>query len=495
MGRLRWWHGATAIALVAFLARLLPVLSSGGLQAIHHYDASVYFGSAVALLHGRLPYRDYLMLHPPGITVALIPFAGLTFLVGDAHAVAVARLAWMGLGAVNALLVGRILVPVGRWPAACAALLYAFSYPAVTIEQATRLEGLAAACLLGALALLSRGRSSADLTTRSVVIAGALLGFSMSTKVWGVVPFVVVALYLLGTAGLRRAALLTLGAAVSGSVVCLPFLLAAPALMWRYVVTDQLGRGTSSASVSTRLVDITGMGVSVDLVEPFTKAALVVAAAGLVVGAVLAWRVVEARLSVLLLPPLVLMLLATPSWFPHYAGLTAGPLAVLAGAAVSTLPDLAGRAGRLLRVLGTAALAAVLLGTALQLRDAQFGRRFEAQQVRDVVAALPGCVTADDPSTLLALNVLSRNLRRGCPLLLDLGGYTYDLNRPGQPRLRRERDPRWQRLALDHLSSGSATMVTRYSTSFGFSKSTSTTIKSWPVLGTAGKYKLRRPSG
>ena len=56
MRRLGFTLLALAIVAVAFLARLAPVIQGGGLGGIDNYDAGVYFGSAIALTHGRLPY-------------------------------------------------------------------------------------------------------------------------------------------------------------------------------------------------------------------------------------------------------------------------------------------------------------------------------------------------------------------------------------------------------------------------------------------------------
>ena len=63
------------IALLAFVARLLPTLHGGGLGGLDDYDDGVYFAGSQALIAGRLPYRDFLLLHPPGILLVLSPLA------------------------------------------------------------------------------------------------------------------------------------------------------------------------------------------------------------------------------------------------------------------------------------------------------------------------------------------------------------------------------------------------------------------------------------
>lgn len=485
-GRRGWWGLCAGIALVAFTARLLPVLRSGGLHAVEQYDAAVYFGSAVGLVHGRLPYRDFLLLHPPGIVLALAPFAGLSLLIGDANAMAAARLGWMGFGAVSAVLVAQILRPLGPLPAVLGGLFYAVSYPAVAIEQTTRLEGPAATCLLAAIALLA-GSPPRPLRPRAVLLAGALLGFATTIKIWGAVPLLVVALYLLAVAGVRQGARFTAGAAIAGVGVCLPFLLAAPAAMWRQVVIDQLDRAGSRRSMLTRLGDMTGIGLADNQLDAWGPTVVVAIVAAYLIGAVLAVRVAQARLAVVLLAANASLLLVTPTWFPHYAGLLAGVAAIVFGAAVAVLRrTLPYRASRRL----VAAAGAVALGlSAGQLSAADFGNPFPGRGMAAAVAPLPGCITADDPSVLIAMDVLGRNLRRDCPLVLDLGGYSYDF----RPPLVRERDPRWQRFFLDHLGSGTATMKVRYSTNFGLARATARAYRRWPILYEEGGFELRRP--
>jgi hypothetical protein len=481
------------VALVAFTARLLPVLRSSGLRAIHQYDASVYFGSSVGLVHGRLPYRDFLLLHPPGLPVALTPFAALTYVTSDGNAMVAARLAWMGLGAANAVLVAVILRRLGRLPAAFGALCYAVSYPAVTIEQTTRLEGLAATCLLAGVALLTGRGAERRVSGRWLVLAGLFLGFSTTIKVWQVVPVLVVVAALLVTAGWRRAAALLGVAVATATAVCLPFFLAAPGAMWRYVVTDQLGRASAGTSLTTRLADITGVGLAEDQLGAMLPAAVAAAALVLLAAAALARVAADARLSVALMAVLTVLLLFIPGWLPHYAGLVAAPAAVVLGAATRPLLDAARRAGRAGVTALVAVLAAGLIVAGAALTRVEFARPFQPGAARAVVAGLPGCITADDPGTLVELDVLSRNLERGCPLSLDLGGYSYEFNAERSSDVRREKDERWQRHALDYLGSGSAAIVTRYSTGFGFSRATAATIRSWPVLASAGRYKLRQP--
>src|SRR5690348_11885397 len=69
-----WWALGLILAL-AFAVRIAPVLRGGDLLGLHGYDDGVYFGASIAITQGQLPYRDFLLLLPPGQPVALLPFA------------------------------------------------------------------------------------------------------------------------------------------------------------------------------------------------------------------------------------------------------------------------------------------------------------------------------------------------------------------------------------------------------------------------------------
>ena len=60
---------------VGVVARLGEVLHGAGLTSDLGYDPGVYFAAADGLVHGRVPYRDFVLLHPPGIMLAVAPFA------------------------------------------------------------------------------------------------------------------------------------------------------------------------------------------------------------------------------------------------------------------------------------------------------------------------------------------------------------------------------------------------------------------------------------
>jgi hypothetical protein len=293
----RYWLWAIAVAAIAFLVRLVPVLRGGGLMGIGNYDDGVYYAAATGLIHGLLPYQDYLLLHPPGMPVLLAPFALLAQLIGDSNGFAVARLAWMLLGAVNAVLVWKILRPVGMVAAVFGGLGYAVFYPAVYVEKSTLLESPATTALLLAMLLLQPLVHDRSLPPGKAFAAGALLGLAMTIKVWGVVTVLIVLGWLLLLRRYGAALRVMIGSAVAATVICLPFFAAAPTAMWNQIVRDQVSRGRrSSVTILERLHEMAGLGI-VDRSLP--TAITVAAVAALLCCAALAWSYREARLAVL----------------------------------------------------------------------------------------------------------------------------------------------------------------------------------------------------
>jgi alpha-1,2-mannosyltransferase len=107
---------------------------------------------------------------------------------------------------------------------------------------------------------------------------------------------------------------------------------------------------------------------------------------------------------------------------------------------------------------------------------------------------IDGCVTADDPTVLILMDVLSRDLDRGCRVWVDVTGLTYD--RTGRPtrdgRVARADNPVWQHQLMGYLTSGAATMLVRPST--GLSPASATSVAHWPVIQSAEGFRLLRPT-
>lgn len=480
------------IFTVAFVARLSPTLRGSGLFGINFYDDGVYYGAATGLVHGQLPYRDFLLLHPPGIAVALAPFAALAQWVGDARGFAIARLAFMALGAVNALLVSRFLRPVGVYAAWLGGLFYALFWPAIYSEHTVLLEGPANTALLVALLLITPIARDAKPTTTKLLIAGAVLGFAASIKIWGVVPILLLFGWLIFRFDLRRAALFLLGGVAGTTVVCLPFFLAAPKTMWQMVVRDQVQRNDTGLRLLERLNEIAGL----TLYRPSNEVnlPLVLAGSALLLATIGACTHRRAHSSVVLILGLGLLLLATPSWFVHYTALTAAVFAIAVGTGGQQLMAISHlRRSTAFRVTVGAVVIAALIVASLPVVNAKIGDRFPGRTLAAALKSRPGCVTSDHPSPLILMNMMSRNLNRGCPLMIDLGGHSYHLPSPDRGVTSRRKNEVFQEYAMTYLRTGDATIIARFRRNYGLNADSWKTVQGWPMITKSGRYTLREP--
>jgi alpha-1,2-mannosyltransferase len=482
------WLWAIALAALAFAFRLIPVLRGGGLFGFGNYDDGVYYAAATGLVHGRLPYLDFLLLHPPGMPLLLTPFALGAQLASDSYGFAAARVAWMLLGALNAVLIWRILRPIGLVAALFGGLSYAVFYPAVYADKSTLLESPATTALLLTIILLEPVARASSLPRGRALAAGALLGLAVTIKVWGVVTVLIVLAWLLLGRRFRDAWQLLMGSVLTAALICLPFFAAAPTAMWNQIVRDQVfRRGGNDVTLISRLDEIVGLGI----VGRQHVTITVLAVFALLCCAALAWSYREARLAVLLFIGLTAFLLVTPTWFPHYAGFTAAPVALVVGAAIGRIIALvrARPAQIAVGVVTAGALAVYASGWS----DITFGRQFPSN-FKSFAASAPGCVTADDATTLVVSDTLSRNLTRNCQFIADLGGNSHDMAAAAGVAVSRNRNKTFQRFSIDYLRTGSVTILTRYSSGRGFNAKTTAVLDRWPLLAQSGRYQVRQPA-
>jgi hypothetical protein len=450
------------VAVLALVARLAPVLRGGGLTGVLAYDDGVYYSASDALLSGRVPYRDYLLLHPPGITLALAPFAALGRLAGDAEGMAAARVAFMLVGTLSAVLVWRIASRVSPRAGLVAGLFYAVWQPAAAAERTTLLEPLVNLGLLGALALLGPGAGR-----RRIVAAGVVLGLAVAVKAWAVVPFLVLTLWLLRRSGWRTAVSYVGAGAAAAAAVCLPFLVLAGPRMLRMVVLDQLGRPNNGVPTVVRLASIEGLRLSHRPVTASlaTTAVLVAVLGGLAVAA-LAWRRPATRVWAALLAGAVLTLLTSPSYFGHYGTFAAPALALLVGAGADTVLSRLAVRTPVVRPLAPALGVVALAVLAAHVVTHAEGRRPPPESAMADQLAGARCVAADSAAALVAADVLSRDLEQGCPVVVDVTGLTYDQDRgdlrSGSTPTARRHDPEWQRSVDRYLTGASAVLLDQW---------------------------------
>jgi hypothetical protein len=353
----------------------------------------------------------------------LTPFAALGAFLGDPVGMAAARLAMVGVGAVNVVVVYRLArVVIGDRPAALAApLLYAVAPAAVGAEHVVLLEPLTNVFVLTALLLVLGGRHD--------VVAGVLLGAGLAVKAFAVVYLVAVFGWIAWRSRERLIAV-SLGAAGSLLGLFVPFaVLAGPSRLWRDLVTSQLDRPADGGSSPLAVVaSLLGFGA-----HPGTGLRIVaLAAIATLVGACV-HRVRSGRQSTSSLPaapppgapalsqapsvPLLFTLIAagvgtafvvSPSYFGHYADFFVPPFAL-------TLAVLVASGGWPMRLpcvlLAVGGLAGSVDGIATGPRPASLAA---------VARYVPGgaCVYSDAVSLLVAANRL-RLPDPSCPGWLD----------------------------------------------------------------------------
>ncbi|GAB2484394.1 glycosyltransferase 87 family protein [Jatrophihabitans fulvus] len=465
-----------AVALLALVVRLAVLWRNDPVRGTFGYDSGVYFAGSDAFVHGRLPYRDFVLLHPPLLMVALTPFAALARFVGDNAAFTVALTSFAVLGAGNAGLVVLVARALGlRWRAALAGgVFYAVWDGVVGAEYLLKLETLANTLLLVALLGLLRARRPWP-----TALAAVLLGLFATVKIWDAVPAVLLLLWFARrTPG--RALAVVAGAATGAVVVNLPFLLAAPRAMWTSVVADQLGRPSSHTGTAGRLADLTG--ISHLLAGPTARD--VAAVAGVVAVLALARRAARdrqwGRPLLVLLAACLAVLLLSPSWFVPYCAFAAVPLALVVAVAAH-VPAAAGR--RTVPVLVSVSALVTVLAAALPLPRGGVVR--DAAELQRAVAPYR-CVMSDTPVVLIRLNVLSRDFAHNCANWVDVTGRTYGRDRGTGPR---RSNLRWQHDLRRYLASGDVVVLGRVAGS-GISRTTLGELRRGGTVASAGGHTV-----
>ena len=431
----RWL--ALAVGAVAFATRLGPVLAAGTLRGVHGYDDGVHLAVAQRLIAGIVTYRDDVFLHPPGIAVALSPFAALAGPFGDSWALALARLAFMLVGTLNAILVARILLPRGVVAAAVGGGAYALSSATVSAEHTIYLEtaiGLGLLIALGALRRVGPGSAAGSRTvSRALAVSGLAIGVAATFKIWVAIDATVLAALVLSRFGVRAVGKWIAWCALGAAPIVVPFLVLAPGRLWYDVVVVQSGRPVQAKSLMDRLGAV-GLAKALDTTDIGPLAVLIGALLLAIVLAPLAvsvWRRMGPAAwpdpvwwGVLAAAQLAALAVA-PSFYLHYESFVAPAMCLLLGAGTGHLVAAAkargGRAGR----SGVAVIVAVAVAAGLGLTVTRpplpaAGRVDNAVLAR--FAARHHCLWVRVLAYLQVADATARQLRERCPGSLDLVG-------------------------------------------------------------------------
>ncbi len=439
----RGWPNPVCLAIAGFtllgLALRLFLLSRPGyLLGVTQYDDGPYFGSALRLVHGALPYRDFIIVQPPGITVLMTPAALLAQVTGTAWGMAVGRMLTVLASSAGILIVGLLIRHRGLVPVSVACGILAIFPGSVVAAHTVLLEPwLTLFCLIGALVLLDRDQFAAS--GRRLLWAGVAFGFAGAVEVWAILPVLVVAILLVIQA-VHRAARFVAGVAIGFLVPVIPFAATAPRRFYNSFFAAQLFRVVPSRTpVEKRLRLMTGIGQVLHLGS--TGVLIVsVAIVALIVGALpVAWLVTRRPLTNLdwfavgSCTLIVAAFLWYAQFFLHFPAFLAPFLGLAIGLAAarlarSTGPASTGRGWLEWTVAGLVTLAVLALAIPQANQERSVTPRVSAAALAAVRRIVPpgACVLTDQVSYTIAAGRFYSTVP-GCSLLVDSIGTDYAL--------------------------------------------------------------------
>jgi hypothetical protein len=415
------------------LALRLWILFLPGLMSITQYDDGPYFGSAVRLVHGVLPYRDYAFVQPPGITELMSPAALESYLGGTAWALVVARFLCVFAGAAAVVLAGFLVRHRGALAVLLTGGIIAIYPPAASSARTVLLEPwLVLFCLAGAVAVFDRDRITAS--TRRLAWGGVAFGFGGAIKVWAIVPVLVIAVLCLPH--FKRAAVFAGGVAAGFLIPVLPFVIASPGRFYDDVVVAQLARIGTRTEAWKRFISMLGIPKTLTPTAVVTLAVTVVA---VVIAAQIAASLVTRRppapldwFALVSAALIVAMFLWPPYYAAHYAAFFGPFLALSLALPVARLAEgvasrRAARDGAVARPAtpwlaraGLIVLAlAVLAGAAAQAGPpTHWTTRFDVPTVTLRLIPRGACVITDSAVYLLIANRFTSDVP-GCSQMVD----------------------------------------------------------------------------
>jgi alpha-1,2-mannosyltransferase len=425
-----------AFTVLGLVLRLLQLTRPGHLLGVVEYDDGVYMGAAIRLVHGVVPYRDFILVQPPGLILLMTPVAALSRLVGTAWAMGAGRLLTACAGAASVTLTGLLVRRRGLLAVVTACGIMAV-YPEAIQAARTVLQEpwLVLACLAGLLAVFDGDQITAG--RKRLAWGGVAFGFAGAIKLWAIIPVLVV--LVLCARWPRRAAVYAGGVAAGFLVPVLPFAALAPSSFFRGVIIAQLVRVDDVRTpLMTRLEDLSGAvgtGRGIVLFASFAIVALIVVAS---VGAYVVTRRPPPPLEAFALATSALVLLSflwPVDFYNHYACFLAPFLALAVALPVSRLvaglreaasrrpggwrPDLA--------AIGVAGLALAVMAVSQAYSLATEHAATDPTSAPSVIPA-GACVVTDQVAFTISADRFISNVP-GCPQIVDGDGTDLDLSR------------------------------------------------------------------
>ncbi|NNN19933.1 MAG: hypothetical protein HKL84_08800 [Acidimicrobiaceae bacterium] len=413
--------------------RLFLLARPGHLFGVTEYDDGVYFGAALRLIGGVLPYKDFVLVQPPGIAVLLSPVALAAKVIGTANGLAVARILTVIVDGFNIALVGMLVRRRGRLAVVLSCGFMAIYPQAIFSSQTVLLEPfLNLFCLLGLYFCLDSWGFQRSGTT--LFAGGLFLGIAGSIKVWAIIPVLVIVIVVLietfAQKRFRTIRTLVSGIVVGFAIMVLPFFLAAPKAFLNQVILDQLYRIPGQrVGFQTRMSDIAGADPFIWL---FGHAAIVVAALSFVF--LIFFAVAVARtwsagsifsIFVIVTTFLVFVALLWPNdFYYHYADFLAPYLALTLAVAVSDASTRGlglNQADLSRRAFATVAASVSIVTILSFVYESQIPSAPVPAKVAGQLIPRGACVLTDQASLLILSNRFF-STDRNCPQMLDSFG-------------------------------------------------------------------------
>jgi hypothetical protein len=425
---------APIIAMIAVTTALALALRvyyqstrAGFLAGVTEYDDGPYFGSALRLAAGVLPYRAFFMVQPPGITLLLAPVALVARVTSTASGMEIARVLTTAASGAGVVLAGLLVRRYGTLAVLLTCGIMAVHPESIAAAHTVLVEPwLVLFCLIAALALfdgdgLARGRRLAW--------AGVAFGFGGAVEAWAIVPVVVAVLLFLPR--VKRAWPFVAGVAAGFLVPVLPFVALAPRQFYESVIVAQLQRVTPARTpVWGRLANILG------IVNPSSGQETAVFVIAIAVAILVAAMVAAAwltshrppppleRFAVLTTGLVVVMFCLADQFYYHFVAFLVPFAAMSIALPVSRLLAAAPPAGRpravtwgLTAVLAAAAVVFVAV-TQFRAESVQANVIGPAPRVIDRIIPRGACVLTDQVS----MTILARRFYSdvpGCSQMVD----------------------------------------------------------------------------
>lgn len=445
----RWPSPATVMIVLttalAISVRLYQLSRPAYLYGLTEYDDGPYFGSAVRLVQGLLPYRDFVIVQPPGITLLMTPVALYAKIAGTAHGIGVARILTALAGAAGTAVAGLLARHRGAVAVLIAGGVVAIFPDSVAAAHTVLVEPwLVLFCLIGAVAVFDRDRLASN---RRLAWGGAAFGFAGAVEAWAIVPVLVV--FALCLPRWRRAALFVAGVAAGFLLPVLPFAAIAPGRFYQSLITAQVGPRASVVRVPVwvRLQEMVGLtnaklpGHANIFIRQiflrdhpviiFTLVVLLVLSVGTLLAATLLSRRLPTTLewfAVASLALVVVMFLWPSQFHYHFVAFLAPFLGLAIALPVSSLVELAARARQRTTPARwparTVAVVAVIVLTIFSIFQFKAEGKLRSLMGPRIIASVhrlvpPGSCVVTDEVTLLLISDRFVNHVPGCSVMLD----------------------------------------------------------------------------